>query len=74
MATETAGVGGLKIAETFPEGTEWPVHPKAYYRFVGQLNLSEINVAGSELPGEGLLSLFYAEDEGRGEVFWRNEG
>lgn len=57
-----------------PPGTEWPEHPKAYYRFIGQINFSEINVAGSELPGEGLLSLFYAEDEGTGEVFWRNEG
>ncbi|CAM3271279.1 hypothetical protein SB6411_03385 [Klebsiella spallanzanii] len=60
-------------APDLPPGTLWPEHPKAYYRFIAQINFAEINVSGTDLPTKGLLSLFYAEDEGEGEVFWRDE-
>jgi len=55
-----------------PIGFTWPNHQVGEYRFLGQINFSEINEIKG-LPAEGLLSLFYASDE-QGEVFWRDDG
>ncbi len=56
-----------------PEGFEWPVHEIGEYRFIGQINFSEIQDPPALLPREGLFSLFYAYDED-GEVFSEDEG
>ncbi|WP_158304965.1 YwqG family protein [Hahella chejuensis] len=52
---------------------EWPVHDIGEYRFLGQINFSEIQNGPASLPKVGLLSLFYAFDE-NGEVFWGDDG
>lgn len=55
------------------KGFVWPSHEKGEYRFLGQINFSEIEERTKSLPCDGLLSLFYAYDEG-GEVFWGDDG
>ena len=57
--------GGVPMV---PAGFVWPVHAVGQYRFLGQINFSDIR-SPSALPGAGMLSLFYAEDED-GECFW----
>ena len=51
----------------------WPTHKKGEYRFLGQINFSEISSCPKLLPKSGLLSLFYANDED-GEIFWGEDG
>ena len=51
----------------------WPKHKVGEYRFLGQINFSEIRDCPEQLPKSGLLSLFYAYDED-GEIFWGEEG
>lgn len=51
----------------------WPSHEIGEYRFLGQINFSEIRNCPDTLPNEGLLSLFYAYDED-GEIFWGDDG
>ena len=51
----------------------WPEHKEGEYRFLGQINFSEIRILPDLLPKSGLLSLFYAYDE-TGEIFWRDDG
>jgi len=51
----------------------WPKHDMGEYKFLGQVNFSEISNRPSLLPDEGLLSLFYAFDED-GEIFWGDDG
>jgi uncharacterized protein YwqG len=51
----------------------WPTHEKGKYRFLGQINFSEINLPEKILPESGLLLLFYAYDED-GEIFWSSDG
>lgn len=51
----------------------WPEHPKGEYRFLGQINFSDIENCPPDLPESGLLSLFYAFDED-GEIFWGSDG
>ena len=51
----------------------WPANDMGEYRFLGQVNFSEIDNGPDTLPKSGLLSLFYADDEA-GEVFWGDEG
>ncbi|HYR09501.1 MAG TPA: YwqG family protein [Longimicrobium sp.] len=52
-----------------PAGFEWPHHALGPYRFIGQINLSDIPSGPHGLPDRGLLSFFYAHDE-HGESFW----
>src|SRR5690606_21516727 len=56
-----------------PKNFVWPRHPVGEYRFLGQINFSEIKNRPKNLPGSGLLSLFYAFDE-EGAIFWRDDG
>ncbi|MBB1335183.1 DUF1963 domain-containing protein [Pseudoalteromonas sp. SR44-5] len=51
----------------------WPEHNVGEYRFLGQINFSEILDCPEPLPKSGLLSLFYAYDHD-GEIFWGAEG
>ena len=51
----------------------WPTHEEGEYRFLGQINFSEISNCPELLPKSGLLSLFYAYDED-GEIFWGDDG
>jgi uncharacterized protein YwqG len=51
----------------------WPTHDKGEYRFLGQINFSEISNCPEPLPKSGILSLFYAYDED-GEIFWGDDG
>jgi uncharacterized protein YwqG len=50
----------------------WPTHEEGEYRFLGQINFSEIKHPRGLLPESGLLSLFYAYDED-GEIFWGDD-
>lgn len=52
-----------------PQGFTWPQHELGPYRFICQINLSELPKGLVGLPSEGLLSFFYAYDE-NGETFW----
>jgi uncharacterized protein YwqG len=51
----------------------WPSHNIGEYKFLGQINFSEIKNRPELLPASGLLSLFYAVDE-EGEIFWGDDG
>lgn len=55
-----------------PSNFDWPSHEQGEYRFLGQINFTEIIAAPSLLPHRGLLSLFYAFDEER-EIFWQDD-
>lgn len=49
-----------------PVGIEWPRYNNKAYRFLGQINFSEIRGIETELPKSGLLSFFfddYSEDD-----------
>jgi uncharacterized protein YwqG len=56
-----------------PREFEWPQHPVGIYKFLGQINFSEIENRPEALPATGLLVLFFAYDD-EGEVFWQDEG
>lgn len=60
-------------APLVPKGFEWPIHEAGEYRFLGQINFSEIKDCSDNLPKSGILSLFYAYDED-GEIFWGDDG
>lgn len=56
-----------------PDTFVYPKHEQGQYEFLGQINFSEIQpMQNSTLPSEGLLSLFYAFDQGE-NIFWRDE-
>lgn len=56
-----------------PRGFAWPSHAVGQYRFLGQIDFSQLSPPSTALPASGLLSLFYAYDED-GEVFWQDDG
>lgn len=56
-----------------PADFAWPSHDVGEYRFLGQIDFSEITNRPDSLPDSGLLSLFYAYHED-GEVFWGDDG
>lgn len=56
-----------------PKGFEWPQHSVGVYKFLGQINFSEIENRPESLPATGLLVLFFAYDD-EGEVFWQDDG
>lgn len=49
-------------APDLPVGSEWPTYEKKPYRFLGQINFTEIASTEGGLPSKGLLSLFVADD------------
>lgn len=49
-------------APDLPIGSEWPTYEKKLYRFIGQINFTEIASPERGLPSKGLLSLFVADD------------
>jgi len=49
-------------APDLPVGSEWPTYEKKPYRFLGQINFTEIASTERGLPSKGLLSLFVADD------------
>ncbi|MDO6464272.1 YwqG family protein [Pseudoalteromonas carrageenovora] len=63
-------VGGSPLV---PKNFVWPTHIKGEYRFLGQINFSEISYPLKVLPESGLLLLFYAYDE-NDEIFWGSDG
>lgn len=60
-------------APLVPKDFVWPTHKEGQYKFLGQVNFSEITNRPDILPDTGLLSLFYAFDE-EGEIFWGDDG
>lgn len=44
-------------------GREWPMHEQKPYRFLGQINFSEISSSDNNLPFAGLLSLFFVDND-----------
>ncbi|HEX4613158.1 MAG TPA: YwqG family protein [Urbifossiella sp.] len=56
-------------APDLPTDFEWPQHKLGPYRFIGQINISDIPKGPHVLPNGSLLSFFYAHDE-NGESFW----
>lgn len=79
-STSRSRFGG---APELPLGTAWPRHRFGPYRFLGQLELSELALLASAMPApwcsllpkEGLLSLFVGDDptgeiDPTGEMFW----
>jgi uncharacterized protein YwqG len=56
-----------------PGSFQWPEHKCGPYRFIGQVNCSELPPGMNLLPPSGLLSFFYAHDE-NGEMFWNDPG
>lgn len=67
---EGSRFGGVPLVG---KGFVWPKHEIGEYRFLGQINFSEIRNAPEPLPKSGLLSLFYAYDDD-GEIFWGDDG
>lgn len=61
-----------------PANFQWPEHAAGVYRFLGQINFSEIEERPASLPESGLLSLFYVdydpESDSDEEIFWGDEG
>lgn len=57
-------MGGSRFggAPDLPIGSEWPMYEKKPYRFLGQINFTEITSTERGLPSKGLLSLFVAND------------
>lgn len=50
-----------------PRSFRWPTHAQGLYRFLGQIDFSELPGASFGLPNSGLLSLFYLHDD-MGEI------
>lgn len=63
-------VGGVPLV---PSDFEWPKAKVGEYRFLAQIDFSEVADESGQLPDAGLLSLFYNYDED-GEVFWGDPG
>lgn len=55
-------------------GTPWPESPNGPYRFLAQIDCSELPEAVAGLPRAGLLSLFVGVDSEDGEFFWQSPG
>jgi uncharacterized protein YwqG len=67
----TRGCSKFGGSPDVPAGFEWPHHEFGPYRFIGQVNLADLPDGPHGLPGSGLLSFFYADDE-NGESFWQD--
>lgn len=59
----TDGCSKFGGSPDLPVDFEWPHHKLGVYRFIGQLNLSDVPTGTPGLPGTGLLSFFYAYDD-----------
>ncbi|WP_338761646.1 YwqG family protein [Bernardetia sp. ABR2-2B] len=68
-------IGSSKLGgiPDIPPSFECPQHEYGYYRFVAQFNLKDISPPFSQLPKEGVLSVFIADDD-EGENFWGDDG
>lgn len=62
LLEEDVGVGRSKFGgrPDLPQGTAWPRHRSGPYEFLGQLNFAEMLTVGTDLPENGLLSLYAA--------------
>lgn len=69
----TLGCSKFGGSPDLPVDFKWPQHKLGIYRFIGQLNLSEVPQVTGGLPGRGLLSFFYAYDDD-GNAFWGDPG
>jgi Domain of unknown function (DUF1963) len=76
IVTGNPGLGASKFGGSpdLPEGTEWPESPNGPYRFVAQIDCTDLPDVGSGLPTNGLLSLFVAVDSDDGKFFWQSPG
>lgn len=63
-------LGGLP---DLPPETLWPEHDHGPYEFVAQIDFGALEVKGSGLPADGLLSLFAATDPPEA-YFWQDPG
>lgn len=61
-------LGGLPF---MPDNFEWPSHERGFYRFVCQINFTEVPEI-KILPNNGLLSLFVAEDPEGDSWYWED--
>lgn len=52
-------IGGLPY---LPMGTKWPRYEGRPYRFLGQINFSEIKGVETNLPKSGLLTIFFHDN------------
>lgn len=68
--THQSRLGGHPLVE---KGFVWPKYQIGEYKFLGQINFSEIKDRPTLLPETGILSLFYAFDE-EGEIFLGDDG
>lgn len=58
-----------------PPGAPWPESPEnGPYRFIAQIDCSELPPLEGGLPTAGLLSLFVGVDSDDGKFFWRSPG
>ena len=64
------GRSRLGGAPDLPPGTSWPHHEQGPYRFLAQVNFSEVRAPDTGLPSQGVLSVFVADDEEQ-NVFWK---
>lgn len=56
-------------APDLPVGSEWPTYETKPYRFLGQINFTEIASTEGGLPSKGLLSLFVADYNDDGDSY-----
>lgn len=56
-------------APDLPVGSEWPTYEMKPYRFLAQINFTEIASTERGLPSKGLLSLFVADENDDGDSF-----
>src|SRR5262249_7259663 len=69
----TPGCSKFGGTPDLPSSFHCPRHDLGDYRFIGQINLSEIPRGAGPFAESGLLSFFYVHDE-NGEVFWGDPG
>ncbi len=53
---------------------QWPESPNGPYRFLAQIDCSELPAIGAGLPTAGILSFFVGVDSDDGEFFWHSPG
>lgn len=76
MTDEDLRLGMSKFGGSpdLPPGMPWPESPNGPYRFLTQIDCSELPSLGVGLPTAGLLSLFVGVDSDDGKFFWRSPG
>lgn len=84
ITAEPAPLHGSRFggAPVLPQGMQWPgsqqetAGPQSHgpYRFVAQIDCSELPDVGAGLPTAGMLSFFVGIDSDDGKFFWRSPG